>query len=557
MPERKSPTPPSAIFLLSIAVGLTLLKLWLVAPFPLQAAGHANHDDELFVRLAEFIRQGQWLGPYDQFTLAKGPMFSIFLAATSAVGMSLLTAQLLFYQAACLILVWSLRPLVVSRGWLIALLLLLTINPATLDQSIHNRILRQNILPALTFLLLAWLIAWYARRERSLTRLWLWSVLGAIALPAFWLTREEGVWFIPALAIPGTFVLWKLIRQPAPQRRARIALFLLPVAGGIIGVQTVAALNQAYYGVRTTCEFNEPHFKDAFGALLRLKSDETIPFTPVTRHMREQIYAVSPTFAKLEPYFEGSPGVAWANVCSFATGHTPGDREIAIGWTMWALRGAVVEYGGVKTGAEASDFYRQMAAEINQAADDGRLDAGPQRSGFLPPLGPQHVRPWLKSWAESAIFLISFDTLEVVPTYSSGSEEELRRFAAMSHDAISPTKEEATAPSALTFGWHGDVANGIIAAYQRVGTWAVSAAGLGLVILLARELWQRKLRFLTCLAVGLVGSISAMLSIVALINATSFPAINSGYFTACYGLLILFIWVVARAASTIRKPEAP
>src|SRR6187551_309183 len=73
-----------------IAIVLTALKLWLVAGQRIYAIGPSFHDDLLFVRLAEFISDGRWLGPYDQYTLAKGPMYSFFIAAAFKLGVPLL-----------------------------------------------------------------------------------------------------------------------------------------------------------------------------------------------------------------------------------------------------------------------------------------------------------------------------------------------------------------------------------------------------------------------------------------------------------------------------------
>ena len=51
------------------AILLTLLKLWLTNAQTFFAIGPAFHDDQLFVKLAAHIINGEWLGPYDQFTL--------------------------------------------------------------------------------------------------------------------------------------------------------------------------------------------------------------------------------------------------------------------------------------------------------------------------------------------------------------------------------------------------------------------------------------------------------------------------------------------------------
>src|ERR1044072_4763900 len=56
---------------------LYVLNLFLI-PVPLIPI--LGHDDGHFMQQAKKILDGQWLGPYDQLTLIKGPGYPIFLA---------------------------------------------------------------------------------------------------------------------------------------------------------------------------------------------------------------------------------------------------------------------------------------------------------------------------------------------------------------------------------------------------------------------------------------------------------------------------------------------
>ena len=53
------------------------------------AYADAARDDALFVRLADSIAQGQWLGTFDDTTLAKGPGFPVFLAVVATLELPL------------------------------------------------------------------------------------------------------------------------------------------------------------------------------------------------------------------------------------------------------------------------------------------------------------------------------------------------------------------------------------------------------------------------------------------------------------------------------------
>src|SRR6478735_3695936 len=99
------------------AIALTAVKLWLTAAQTIYAIGPAFHDDRLFVELAARVLQGEWLGPYNQFTLAKGPLFPLFIAAMFKLGVPLLLAQQALYAAASATLTRTLRPWINPGAW--------------------------------------------------------------------------------------------------------------------------------------------------------------------------------------------------------------------------------------------------------------------------------------------------------------------------------------------------------------------------------------------------------------------------------------------------------
>src|SRR5438874_5257543 len=88
--------------LLIAALILVALKLWLVAAQPVVAHANASFDDRLYLALAEQVIKGNWLGPYSQFTLMKGPMYCLFIAGTFLSGLPLPIAQHLFYLFGCI-----------------------------------------------------------------------------------------------------------------------------------------------------------------------------------------------------------------------------------------------------------------------------------------------------------------------------------------------------------------------------------------------------------------------------------------------------------------------
>ena len=85
-------------------VGLVLAKLWLVDGQRLTAYGSLTIDDQWFVERAARIGAGEWLGPFDAYTLIKQPGYPLFVAAAHAARVPLLLAHQLLYVVAVAIM---------------------------------------------------------------------------------------------------------------------------------------------------------------------------------------------------------------------------------------------------------------------------------------------------------------------------------------------------------------------------------------------------------------------------------------------------------------------
>jgi hypothetical protein len=65
---------------------LVLIKLSLVEDQQMFVFSYAGHDDRLFVSLAENILRGEWLGEYNNLTLAKGPFYPVWISMIFLLG---------------------------------------------------------------------------------------------------------------------------------------------------------------------------------------------------------------------------------------------------------------------------------------------------------------------------------------------------------------------------------------------------------------------------------------------------------------------------------------
>jgi hypothetical protein len=313
-------------------------------------------------------------------------------------------------------------------------------------------------------------------------------------------------------------------------------------------ILAVCVLNARYYGWFGTVEFRAQAFKDAFGALLRVRPEEEIPFIPVTRATRERIYAVSPAFAELKPYLEGNTGLNWAANGAYLTHRRPEEREIAIGWFMWALRQTVEEAGHGRSARDALAFYEQIAREVNQACDDGRLPAGPHRSGFMPPWREGHALALAHTWVEFADFFVSFRSFSAHTPGSFGTTAQLDFFRDLTGSRLSHPAEGAM-EYALPYhdrldGWKIEILQGIGKTLRHVLFALVLAAQVTWLVRAVWLAWQRSLTYPFMLALAAWGGCVACLLVCALVQVTSFPTLATVYLAPAYPLLLLFVAAV-------------
>jgi hypothetical protein len=538
---------------------LVAAKLWLVAGQTVTAVGPASYDDRLFLEQASSLLAGKWLGPYSHFTMMKGPMYSFFVSVVFLLGVPLFTAQHLFYALSCWLVVRALRPLAPQRWVAAALFAVLLFNPITFDGPRMMRVARQDIMPGEVLMLVAGFIGLYARRAGPKRNLVPWAALAGLVLPAFWLTREEGVWLLPCLAplwIAAAAAVWI---EHKPDRLARLAILALPALGWAAGMGAVSAVNDRYYGLFTTCEFRRPEFKDAYGALMRVEPAVWRPGIVVPREARERIYPLSPAFAELRPFLEGPEGMGWAAASQGYTRLPPSEHEFAAGWFVWALREAVTDSGHGRTGPDAMAFYARIAREVNGACDAGLLKAGPGRSGFQPPLRREYLRPAWAAALESARLVFFFQGLTAYPPASVGTPKSLVLFADLTRGRLSPVPGgEHIWPKQH---WLDRVRVGILEeiwlGYSFAAPWLVRAAVTALLAAVVIAILRRRIHFLAILALGILASVCAMIAICALLDATSFHAADPMYLSGAYGLVLLLVFVgwLALAESLRRGPD--
>ena len=371
------PSSADRRFALGIIV-LVLVKLWLISPQEMLVRS-SPHDDTLFVGLALNILQGDWLGSYNQFTLMKGPGYSMFIALSNILGIPLILAQELLYVAACLTFAVGFKRLGMKTLYLWGAFAALLFNPFTYNFFPNVYPFRFGIYPAVSLLAfgLAQLIIIDAHRG---ARHWHLLLLFGLVLGWFWNIRGEAIWIVPSLAILILYYLITVSRRDT--KRALRAPFLRTAAAILVGSVGFTAVNSgiAYqnyrnYGVYTTNEMKSPAFRSAYGGLLRIETVQWERFIPVNREARNIAYDISPSFKRLEEYFEYGRGTqSWMK----------GGSDYIAAFFPWAFRDGLYSIGYFRDAPSTHEFLFAIGAEIDRACDSKKIKCRPRYSELAP-----------------------------------------------------------------------------------------------------------------------------------------------------------------------------
>jgi hypothetical protein len=526
--------PSTTRWWLWLGVALTIYKLWLVRAQPIFAISNAYLDDRLFMELAQSIVRGDWLGTYSQFTLAKGPCYSLFIASMFYLGIPLGLAQQGLYAGACAFFSQAFRP-IFPIGTRVAIYLLLLWNPMSHEAPTLGRVMRQHLVTPLGIMILAGLVALYLRRTELFKRLWKWAVFLGVSIGLFWITREESVWILPSILLLAGAIVIGANRNSRDSLRAVLWAGSITLFCAILPTTLVSWQNYRHYQWFGTVEFKAHEFKAAYGALQRVNVGPEYYQVPVTREARAAIYAHSPAFKTLQPWLERD---AWTHVAPLPEGN-----QIRGGWFMWALRESVALAGHTSNAHEALSFYQTLADEINAACDSGLIPSYPRRDSMIPRFRSGQISEVGRTFLSFGYFVASFNSFSAFPKLSIGDREELKLFHDLTRDELSsseraPAIERPNQEKLRLWKFHE---------LQKIGEFLIPI--LFLLCILAHIIASVRVIQLvrTCtitypmvLATAAWGGVASFILINALVHVLSFSVTAVSTFSPTYPLLIIF-----------------
>jgi hypothetical protein len=364
------------------------------------------------------------------------------------------------------------------------------------------------------------------------------GVVGGLAIgvtaAAYYLCREERTWLAPAVLVAllaGTAGWGRIGRAWGPNAGLAGGAMLvaaLVVAGSL---QWVEAQNEKYYGAAVVTDLVEGEIGDAYAQWQRVDVGDARQYVVVTRDQRRAVYAVSPAAAELRWSLERTPGPDhWnagcilADVCDDYTGAQ----------FVWALRQAAAREGHMESADETYAYFSQIADDI-EAACGVQFECSARGFASMPPLDRIAVTAIPTSLIDSARYLASFDVADpnrvltgLGPAPYTPSGGTFAQWATMSEplrgvsdSQVAYRAEERTAMKNQEFVralWF----------LYRWGTLAAAVLALaGLAASIVTGAWRRHLPLVLSTATLLAGVLGRLV-VVALVDATAYPAAGTG-----------------------------
>jgi len=426
------------IALLLFVCAVTALKLVLANPMLVQARPDQYLDDMLFLDLGQYFAQGNWLGPFSERTLAKGPVYSIFVGLNLLSGFPLKLTEQILYLLASYFFASSAGRAAGSRMVTALVFAALAFNPASTMAEVAY-VLREGIYTSLALLVLGCAIRGsMAVADGEPKSSVFWGGCFGLAFATTWLTREEGIWLVPALTLLLLAAAALGRENLAATRRWKSAAAALgsTILAFALVVGWVSAINWAKYGVFAVNDYRSGPFARAYGALQRIMQDRPISYIPIPNSSLTNAFDASTTLASIRPAFEREQAFRQES-CR----HYPDAcGEIAGGWISWALRTAAAQSGIYAEAGTAQAFWDRVSAEINSACETGKLRCEEPHGSLTPPVSRWPLERLPASFLHGLRVLLTMGDVSPQPRPSYGELTQIKLIESVVNQPATPPK---------------------------------------------------------------------------------------------------------------------
>lgn len=410
------------IFLLVVLVAFRMAIAYSQRVFLLPEG--SGIDDMLMIRAAQSITDGNWLGQYGAFTMAKNMGFAVWLAMLHTLHIPVLLGNTALWLLACGFSVFALKPLFrgnIGKLFVFALLAFQPFSYAFYTQ----RVYRDAVFPAFSLFFFAGIVGLCLRFffGKAKGAVFVGIVCG-LGLSGAWLSREDGsLLLIFAVAAAIVLLIYLSTHKPRVHMVKKLICLCLPFVILGAGIAGFSAVNYSQYGVFMVSDMTQGDFASAYGAMTAVSYGESgyKRFTPVSNDALEKMYAEVPLLAELRPELESGTvksGFGSMNTDEFA------------GSFYFGLRYAADLGGHTPNAKAAQEYWQTLENQIEKAVEEGRLQSIRPVAGTVPKLDGSMVMPVIQASGEYFLALFTFSgdygRENIRPEESIGPEEKVQ-----------------------------------------------------------------------------------------------------------------------------------
>lgn len=419
------------VFLIAIII-LVFLRFLLSNRLPIYIISDLPHDDAWIVTRAIYFLQGEWMGPYNQYTLIKGVFSPLLLAVSIGLGVTFQGLNIALYCFSCVIFLIAISP-TLKRKWIQLLCLaILLFNPITYALQTGQRVYRNGLCQWQLMLIFGCTIAMLLRRKSNWKCLLKWGILDGLALGAFVQTREDYVWIYPFVLV-STIVMIIMCLNKTKKISVKIFTLLVPIMLTILSNGMVGFINNIYYGAPIINDRDSGNYAKVMQDLYLISSDpkeDKLYQSDAYQHLYYNIYtstvekamAVSPTLSSAAQPIRNAIAM-WANWDGL---HAP--QPIA-DHILFAIRDGVKGAGYYQTLPKTEAFYGKVHKELQVAFKNGTLKKrGISISAMAAPLEKGDIAKTVALLNSAVHSVVNFDGVSSAAVPANGSSEGIETF---------------------------------------------------------------------------------------------------------------------------------
>ena len=460
---------------------ITLFRVLVAMKIPLFLQADAYYDDYLYVLYSKSLLRFQWLGSFNELTLAKGCSFSFFMLFNYIFGIPYSFALIITYIFSIAIFLKTIKRIICNKYFLFFTYIYLLFSPVMLHAENIQKVYRGGLLISFSLLVISGVIGIYTRINDSNNKnLFRYVLLTSLSLSFFWFLKEDSIWIMP-FVLGGLFFTIVDIIKNKKEVNKKIFIVIIPLLFLLFSITVYKSINYIKYGEFTITDRNGTYFKEVISDLLQIEDKNSNKDHWITKKMMDDAYKASPTLSKIKKEMD----------LEYESGWIDEDGEIVGDIIYWVIKDAASKSGIYKNGGKAvNNYYKKVHNELVNAFETGKLKRKKEIyiSKVVKGITKEEIPEYLSLMKESKKVLLTHSEYDLGLYPSTGDVDNIALFneLTMSQIVLPGSNEQIYNPSSKVI----NLCKKIVVIYKKIGLILYYLFIISFVILSLDMLWS-------------------------------------------------------------------